>query len=31
MWNRKKLKEKGKMKLKGFYWKSFLVSLILII
>ncbi|MGM0499685.1 MAG: DUF975 family protein [Bacillota bacterium] len=31
MWNRSELKEKGKLKLKGFYWPSFLVSLILII
>ena len=31
MWNRKELKEKGKINLKGFYWNSFLVSLILII
>lgn len=31
MWNRKQLKEKAKLKLKGFYWNSFLVSLILII
>ncbi len=31
MWSRKELKEKGKLKLKGFYWNSFLVSFILII
>lgn len=31
MWSRAELKEQAKIKLKGFYWQAFLVSLILVI